>query len=60
MTKEDLAKRYPNFPEPAIMALLDLFYCYQEVKEGAKRAAEDGVVCWWPPVSGRDPSLLSG
>lgn len=50
MTQKELVERCPGVPEPALRALLDLYICYQETKEGAKRAAEDGVVCWWPPV----------
>ena len=50
MTQKELEAQCPDVPEPAIMALLDLYNCYEEVKEGANHAAEDGVVGRWLPV----------
>jgi hypothetical protein len=49
MTQKELAARRQGVPEWAIVALRPLFSCYEEDREGAKRAVEDGVVSRWLP-----------
>jgi hypothetical protein len=50
MTQKELAARRQGVPEWVIVALRPLFNCDEEVREGAKRAVEDGVVSRWLPA----------
>jgi hypothetical protein len=49
MTPEerDFLRRYPNVREATALAIFGLLKCGEETKEGAKRAAEHGVVGRW-------------
>jgi len=50
MTQREWKARQQGVPDWIIRILRPEFECDEEVKEGAKRAVEDGVVCWWAPV----------
>lgn len=49
MTLEELEfiQRHPRFPETLVPAILAQLKQYRAIKEGAKRAAEHGIVGQW-------------